>query len=81
MSDFSNIRNGMDGDELVCIIATANDIDLVVPIEASNRHYQAVLDAVIAQGADCWDGDIPADIQSAADAKVAAGLYQPDPHA
>jgi len=52
-----------------------------IPLDPANRHYQEVLDAVIAQGADCWDGDIPADIQAAADAKVAAGLYQPDPHA
>jgi hypothetical protein len=81
MSNFLNIRNGMDGEEMVCLIATSNGIDLVIPLEPKNRHYQEVLDAVIAQGADCWDGDIPEDIQAAADAKLAAGLYQPDPHA
>jgi len=55
--------------------------DAYIPLDPANRHYQEVLDAIIAEGADCWDGDIPADIQAAADAKLAAGLYQPDPHA
>ena len=48
---------------------------MVIPLDPANRHYQEVLDAIIEQGADCWDGDIPADIQAAADAKLAAGLY------
>ena len=52
-----------------------------IPIDPANRHYQEVLDAIIAEGAACFDGDIPEDLQAAADAKVAAGLYQPDPHA
>jgi hypothetical protein len=55
--------------------------DLRIPLDPANRHYQEVLDAIIAEGADCFDGDIPADLQAAADAKLAAGLYQPDPHA
>ena len=40
-----------------------------VPLKEDNRHYQLVLDAIIEQGADCWDGDIPADLQTAADTK------------
>lgn len=39
------------------------------PNDNSNRHYLMMLDDVIAQGADCWDGDIPADIQAAAEEK------------
>ena len=35
----------------------------------ANRHYQEVLDAIIAEGAACFDGDIPADLQAAADEK------------
>ena len=55
--------------------------DHYIPLDPANRHYQEVLDAIIEQGADCFDGDIPEALQAAADAKLAAGLYQPDPHA
>ena len=37
-----------------------------IPLDPANRHYQEVLDAIIAEGADCFDGDIPADLQAAA---------------
>ena len=40
-----------------------------IPIDPANRHYQEVLDAIIEQGADCFDGDIPDDLQAAADTK------------
>tara|TARA_E500000318_G_scaffold6181_1_gene6106 strand:- start:81 stop:611 length:531 start_codon:yes stop_codon:yes gene_type:complete len=40
-----------------------------IPLDPANRHYQEVLDAIIAEGADCFDGDIPADLQTAADEK------------
>jgi len=43
-----------------------------IPLDPANRHYQEVLDAIIEQGADCFDGDIPADLQAAADAKLFA---------
>lgn len=46
---------------------------LSVPINPANRHYQEVLDAIIEHGSDCFEGDIPADLQAAADAKQAAG--------
>ena len=39
------------------------------PLSAANRHYQECLDAIIAEGADCFDGDIPAELQAAADEK------------
>ena len=40
-----------------------------IPLDPANRHYQEVLDAIIEQGADCFDGDIPAELQAAADEK------------
>ena len=49
-----------------------------IPIDPANHHYQEVLDAIIEQGADCFDGDIPAELQAAADAKLASGAYDAD---
>jgi len=46
-----------------------------IPHSLANRHYQEVLDAIIAEGADCFDGDIPEELQAAADAKLASGAY------
>jgi hypothetical protein len=40
-----------------------------IPVAATNSDYQRVLDDIIEQGADCFDGDIPTDLQAAADAK------------
>ena len=54
-------------DELSSIHKT--DGHLYIPLDPANRHYQEVLDAIIAEGADCFDGDIPEDLQSAADEK------------
>lgn len=41
-----------------------------IPPVSSNRHYQEILDFVITYGADCFDGDVPTSIQTAADAKL-----------
>jgi len=43
--------------------------DLSIPLDPNNRHYQEVLDAIIKDGADAFEGDIPTDLQAAADAK------------
>ena len=40
-----------------------------IPMDAQNADYQRVLDDIIEQGADCFEGDIPAELQAAADAK------------
>jgi hypothetical protein len=40
-----------------------------IPSDPANRHYQEVLDAIIEQGADCFTGDVPTELQTAADAK------------
>ena len=50
-----------------------------VPLKEDNRHYQLVLDAIIEQGADCWDGDIPEELQAAADAKQASDVSDTEP--
>ena len=43
--------------------------DHYIPLDPANRDYQSILDAIIEQGADCFDGDIPAELQAAADEK------------
>ena len=48
------------------IIKTEN---MFIPLDVGNVEYQKVLDDIIEQGADCFDGDIPEDLQTAADAK------------
>ena len=40
-----------------------------IPADPANRDYQKLLDDIIEQGADCFDGDIPTELQEAADAK------------
>ena len=40
-----------------------------IPLDPANSDYQKILDAIIEQGADCFEGDIPTDLQDAADAK------------
>ena len=59
-----NIQNSDLGDAIFC--STHNHY---IPLDPANRHYQEVLDAIIEQGAACFDGDIPAELQAAADEK------------
>lgn len=59
-----NIQNSDLGDAIFC--STHNHW---IPLDPANRHYQEVLDAIIEQGAACFDGDIPEDLQAAADEK------------
>jgi hypothetical protein len=40
-----------------------------IPLDPANLDYQKVLDDIIEQGADCFEGDIPTELQTAADAK------------
>ena len=47
----------------------SNTNNIAIPIDPANRHYQRILDDIIEQGADCFEGDIPTDLQTAADAK------------
>ena len=41
-----------------------------VPLDPANSDYQKVLDDIIEQGADCFEGDVPTELQTAADAKL-----------
>ena len=43
--------------------------DEYISVNANGSLYQEVLDAIIEQGADCFEGDIPEDLQAEADAK------------
>ena len=56
-------------------VSIQKDDNTSIPLDPANSDYQEVLDAIILEGADCFDGDIPADLQSAADAKLASGAY------
>jgi hypothetical protein len=40
-----------------------------IPLDPANSDYQRVLDDIIEQGADCFEGDIPEELQDAADTK------------
>ena len=44
-------------------------LNLWIPLDPANSDYQRVLDDIIEQGASCFEGDIPAELQAAADAK------------
>lgn len=62
---FSNITNDFDSAEILfCSIHNH-----YIPLDPANSDYQRVLDDIIEQGADCFEGDIPTDLQTAADAK------------
>jgi len=48
---------------------TIQNENTFIPFSAGNMDYQSVLDAIIAEGTSCFDGDIPEDLQAAADEK------------
>tara|TARA_B100001094_G_scaffold319064_1_gene363389 strand:- start:466 stop:672 length:207 start_codon:yes stop_codon:yes gene_type:complete len=60
------------------IIWTHETFNRSIPYDSGNRHYQEALDAIIEQGADCFDGDIPEALQAAADAKAANTIQEAD---
>jgi hypothetical protein len=45
-------------------------LNLWIPLDPANSDYQKVLDDIIEQGADCFEGDIPTELQTAADTKL-----------
>lgn len=53
------------GDKVIHVTGS----NLYIPLDSNNGHYQKVLDAIIAEGADCFDGEIPEELQDAADTK------------
>jgi hypothetical protein len=52
----------------ICIIES----NTYIPVDPANLDYQKVLDDIIEQGTDCFEGDIHEDLQEAADAKLFA---------
>jgi hypothetical protein len=46
-----------------------NTQNISIPNDSGNRHYQEVLDAIIEQGAECFDGDVPQELLDAAEVK------------
>ena len=59
-------QSEVNGTYNICIIES----NVYIPIDPANSDYQRVLDDIIEQGADCFEGDIPTDLQTAADAKL-----------
>ena len=55
-------------DEEVKVIRCSTH-NCTIPLDPANSDYQRVLDDIIEQGADCFEGGIPTDLQTAADAK------------
>ena len=50
-------------------ITTIKIGNMFIPLDEGNLEYKKVLDDIIEQGADCVEGDIPTELQTAADAK------------
>ena len=61
---FSIVNSPLGGSTIYC-----SEHDHYISPNGRGSNYQAVLDAIIEQGAACFDGDIPADLQAAADEK------------
>jgi hypothetical protein len=53
-----------DGYHIHCLLEEKN-----IPLDPANSDYQRVLDDIIEQGADCFEVDIPTELQTAADTK------------
>ena len=53
------------GDKVIHVTGS----NLYIPLDSNNGYYQKILDDIIEQGADCFEGDIPEHLQEAADAK------------
>ena len=63
------IQNNVE--EILCDVTNTT-----IPVATKNSDYQRVLDDIIEQGSDCFEGDIPSDLQTAADNKLFAKQVQ-----
>jgi hypothetical protein len=61
---YSFITSDMGETSLYC-----SSTEKFTPLDPANSDYQRVLDDIIEQGASCFTGDIPTELQTAADAK------------
>lgn len=48
----------------------------MIPMDYDNYDYRQVIEDVIEQGSDCWDGDIPTEVQDKADSILFARQLQ-----
>ena len=60
------INDDKDGGILCIVCDTPN---CSIPLDPANSDYQRILDDIIEQGASCFTGNIPTELQTAADAK------------
>ena len=61
---YSFITSDMGETSLYC-----SSTEKFTPLDPANLDYQRVLDDIIEQGTDCFEGDIPTELQTAADTK------------
>ena len=61
---YSFITSDMGETSLYC-----SSTEKFTPLDPANSDYQRVLNDIIEQGADCFEGDIPEELQDAADTK------------
>ena len=64
---FVKKHTNLDGDQVYAVIV--DDVETASFIEGDNSYYQSLLDDVINTSGEALDGDIPEDLQAAADAK------------
>jgi hypothetical protein len=62
---YKHIHNEASNSDIVF----CSEEKMSIPLDPANTDYQAVLDAILLEGAACFDGDIPAELQAAADEK------------
>ena len=58
------------------IIIECSDTGSMIPMDYDNYDYRQVIEDVIEQGSDCWDGDIPTEVQDKADSILFARQLQ-----
>ena len=64
---FVKKHTNLDGDQVYAVIV--DDVEIASFIEGDNSYYQSLLDDVINTSGEALDGDIPSDLQAAADEK------------
>jgi len=52
------------------VTCTIDGFPTAVPLLDASSEYQLILDEIIEHGADCFEGDVPVELQTAADAKL-----------
>ena len=58
------------------IIIECSDTGSMIPMDYDNYDYRQIIEDTIEQGSDCWDGDIPTEVQDKADSVLFARQLQ-----